>query len=374
MKAWSGILGAFLLFSGGFVFPRTVNGQAAYVRWGNTSTTPVFTNDCSGMIGPINGLRAYRFGLYLGPIGSSAGALTFSGLLATNTVNGLFGTPNPSRLPPLAVSGVPLSFQVRGWPLAAGATFEEALSSPSPVPVGTSAVGYFTPSPDSFNAPMLFGRGPGQVGGFELRGLCPEVSNQRLAPDGPLAFTRFTRANTYTWTNVVASNATYRFSTAGALAGPYANWTTVTAATSEVTFASPYNGTFYKVEWIDAPPPQPMGGWDYQVFDSAGNVMVAGILNFTSNIPTHVNYTVSRLQTGGIANLHPSGPATAHAISSGSSNAVEIAFSSEFRLRGQMVGRYFAGDWVATDPIIEPVPGEPIARTYTGRFLAMRRF
>jgi hypothetical protein len=270
---------------------------------------------------------------------------------------------------------------VRGWPLSAGATFEEALNSPLPVPLGVSALGYFTPSIDTATAPVLFGAGPGQVSGFELRGLCPEVAVRRMAPDGPVSFTRAGRNNVYAWTNVLASNATYRFAAASNVTGPYANWTTVTANTSHVTFTNPCSGPslFFKVEWTGAPAPQPVGTWDYQAFDAAGAVMAAGVFTFTSNVPGTVTRNFSRIQTSGPVNLHPKGAGTLEASSVGSSNVIEMVYTGEFRWSGQMVGGYYAGDWFATDfifypPENPPPPGSPIANIHTGRFVAKKRF
>ena len=107
--------------------------------------------------------------------------------------------------------------------------------------------------------------------------------------------------------------------------------------------------------------------------------MAAGVFTFTSNVPGTVTRNFSRLQISGPVNLHPQGSGTLEASSVGSSNVIEMVYSSEFRLRGQMVGDYYAGDWFGTDLILfipenPPPPGSPIATIHTGRFVAKRRF
>ena len=205
------------------LFPLSGLAQSSYVRWGNTSTTRVFTNDCRGTIAPISGAGIYRFGLYIGPLGAPAESLVPI-LLATNgVVPGLFGTINASSFPPMFPPGTPLTFQVRGWPSSAGQSYEEALLSPVG-PLGVSDVGYFTPGTDQFNAPFLFGNGPGQIGGFDLTsGLCRPLVTRRMAPDGTVQYTRFTRGGETTWTNVLASDAINRFYGSTGETGPYGN-------------------------------------------------------------------------------------------------------------------------------------------------------
>jgi hypothetical protein len=368
----------------GLVFAVTSFAQGAYVRWGNTSATSIFTNDCSGTIARISGNRTYRFGLYASSLGSPVESLRLVALATNNSaIPGLFGSPNATALIVGHPPGAALTFQVRGWSLFAGTNYEEAVLAATMNPaggiyLGVSDVGYVVPGADVLNPPSIFGTGPGQIGGFELiAGVCRPLVSHHIAPDGPVKITRFTHDGITVWTNVLTSSATYKYRAASAITGPYANYTTVTAGTSEVTFTNPYSGPrlFFNIEWADAPLPQPIGTWDYQAFDPSGAVMVAGIFTFTSNVPITVTRNFSRIQSVNAAMIHPAGSGTLDAYSVGRSNVIELFYSSDFRLRGQMVSDYFAGDWFAVDHVIgipeDPPPVSIV--TYSGRFVARRR-
>jgi hypothetical protein len=154
----------------------TAHGQGT-VLFQNTSQTQI-TNILTWL--PITGAGDYRFGLYVGPAGDPNPSM----LLATTT-NSIFpgrfigGDVVVPQLP-----GTQLAFQVRGWSSFAGATFEEAyalaLTQTPPYPlVGWSGLGSFTvPASGSV---ILFGTGPGQVGGFYLGPVIPEPSTYALS-------------------------------------------------------------------------------------------------------------------------------------------------------------------------------------------------
>jgi hypothetical protein len=154
----------------------TTHGQGT-VDFHNTGTTLITTNDFQGHNGLISGAGNYRFGLYVGPFGSGGGSLTLVGLATNISIAGLFGTSGnavSSGFP----TGTQVSFQVRGWSSFAGNSFEQAYTYAAngifPIAyIGQSALGFFTvPSSGSV---VVFGTGPGQVGGFALTPI-PEPS------------------------------------------------------------------------------------------------------------------------------------------------------------------------------------------------------
>jgi hypothetical protein len=129
----------------GLLFAFSSFAQAT-VAW-NSPTGPITTNGFQGNSGPMSGVNAYRFGLYAGPTGSPLDSLTLLGLTTNNfSIPGTF-TPVSSVLLPFA-NGEPISFQVRGWSLFAGANYASALSyalsAGSPLAyLGTSGVGAY---------------------------------------------------------------------------------------------------------------------------------------------------------------------------------------------------------------------------------------
>jgi hypothetical protein len=153
----------------------TAQGQGT-VLFQNTSQTQI-TNILTQL--PISGPGDFRFGLYIGPSGSP----NPSTLLVTATNGNIPGFFSGGNVLVPAVPGTQLAFQVRGWSSFAGATFEEAyalaLTQTPPYPlVGQSTVGSFTvPASGSV---ILFGTGPGQVGGFYLTPVIPEPSTYAL--------------------------------------------------------------------------------------------------------------------------------------------------------------------------------------------------
>jgi hypothetical protein len=151
------------------------------VDFQNTGTTQITTNSFTGATGPTLGAGNYLFGLYVGPFGSPLDSLSPVGSAANISLPGLFGTSGNFvnvAFPP----GTQVSFQVRGWSTFAGSSFEQAnaYAAGANFPIaylGVSAPGFFTvPSSGSV---VLFGTGPGQVGGFELTPI-PEPSFRAL--------------------------------------------------------------------------------------------------------------------------------------------------------------------------------------------------
>ena len=157
------------------------------VDFHNTSTTQITTNSLTGAIGPTSGAGNYLFGLYVGPFGSPLNSLSVVGLAANSSLPGLFGMSG-NFIAAGFPAGTQLSFQVRGWSSFAGNSFEQANTYTAwanfPIAyLGVSAPGSFTvPSSGSI---VLFGTGPGQVGGFQLTPI-PEPSTTLLGLLGVL--------------------------------------------------------------------------------------------------------------------------------------------------------------------------------------------
>ena len=96
-----------------------------------------------------------------------------------------------------------------------------------------------------------------------------------------LVITSFSQNGALTWTNVL-SNATYRVEWAGSPAGPWlsfdalTNLNSLSATSNAVTVTVP---TCYRVVWLDPPPPEPEGVWDYRAYDHLGVLGVTGRLS-----------------------------------------------------------------------------------------------
>ena len=138
MKLTLGILAGFLLTLSSFA--------QGTVTW--NSPTLITTNDLQGTTGPISGVDHYRFGLYIGPSGAPRDSLMLAGLTTNNpAIPGRF-TSVPNLILPLFPNGQQISFQVRGWSLFAGTTYEDArnyaLADNSPLAyLGESGVGAY---------------------------------------------------------------------------------------------------------------------------------------------------------------------------------------------------------------------------------------
>ncbi|HWN94931.1 MAG TPA: PEP-CTERM sorting domain-containing protein [Methylomirabilota bacterium] len=153
-------------------------GQGS-IHFGNTPTTLITTNDFQGHIGNILGPGNYRFGLYTGPLGAPGSLLTLTTVATNGATPGRFdgGTEPLAGFP----TGSQVSFQVRGWSIFGGPSYETAAAIPGAY-IGESTIGFFT-------VPMsgtieVFGTGPGQVGGFVLTPVVPEPSAYALAALG----------------------------------------------------------------------------------------------------------------------------------------------------------------------------------------------
>ena len=185
---------------GAFLVAGSASGQGL-VNFANTGTTLIYTQSTvTGLPGLTSGANAFKFGLYVGPLGTPAASLQLVGL-ATNAapafLAGLFNGGRPFQLPsPAYPAGTPISFQVRGWDFNVG-TWENALIGVDAygnggAMRGVSAVGFVTPTDGSTGVPDLLGTGPGQVGGFTMTIPIPEPSVLALGVLG-IAVLLFTR-------------------------------------------------------------------------------------------------------------------------------------------------------------------------------------
>ncbi|HTD67064.1 MAG TPA: hypothetical protein VK846_11100 [Candidatus Limnocylindria bacterium] len=328
------------------------------IDWANTSTTLIYTNDCNGNIGLTRGVNAYRFTLYLGPIGTGSGGLVPILVVTNSAQTGRVTPVSPTHLPPQFPPGTPLAFQIRG---------EAIVTIPGTGHTGESDVGHITPNQSPASPPRTFGTNAGQVGGFELRPLCFPYVTRRL-PDGPFTITRLIPGSEIAWTNSWFNIVATRIRTAELITGPWTNLADVSNTNSQMTFALPPSATptrFYSIESTNASPAQPLGSWHYQALDASGAVLAAGILSFTSNVPLMGSYNVTRIQN---FSPHPAGTNSFSSVTLFGSNVLEVIFNSEFRLRGQMISSQWSGDWQAT----EAVSGGG-SRLHGGRFITIRR-
>ena len=83
----------------------------------------------------------------------------------------------------------------------------------------------------------------------------------------------------------MVSNGTYRVEWAGSPTGAWhsfdllTNLNSINSTSNSVTVQVP---TFYRVLWLDPPPPQPDGTWDYQAYDTYGTLAITGRLTMAS--------------------------------------------------------------------------------------------
>jgi hypothetical protein len=169
------------------------------VQFANTSSTLIRTNNTPGATyeasagNNILGAGNYRFALYMGTVGSAEGSLTLVGVATNGALAGRFSGGNPFQLPDAYQAGNTYAFQVRGWAVASGQTFEAAEGALGNV--GRSAIGQVTPGQVGGPNPVfpaLFGTGPGQVGGFVITPI-PEPSSIALGLLGLGAIALFRR-------------------------------------------------------------------------------------------------------------------------------------------------------------------------------------
>jgi hypothetical protein len=168
------------------------------VALANTSTTLITqTNQQTGATGNISGAGNFRFGLYVGDVGTAEGSLQLVGLGTNTALAGRFSGGNPFAISAPLGDGRQLTFQVRGWSLAAGSTYEQAAAAAvnnADVNIffGVSSLGTVTPTASPNPAAALFGTGAGQIGGFQLTNV-PEPSSIALGLLGLGAIALFRR-------------------------------------------------------------------------------------------------------------------------------------------------------------------------------------
>jgi hypothetical protein len=196
-----------------------------------------------------------------------------------------------------------------------------------------------------------------------------------------LAITGFQRDGALSWTNSV-SNAVYRIHSAPLLSGPWGALTNlgfIQASNPQVTVKLPPTGTqqmeFFYVAWVDPPPAQPIGVWEYRGFDPDGGLAVTGLISITATNP--MTGTCSFQAAG--ADPHPRHPVGSAIVTNAmvpGSNQVQIPLptgflADNFRLTGQMALDEFWGSWSYTDIVID-LSGRSRVVTISGRFSARR--
>ncbi len=171
-----------------------------------------------------------------------------------------------------------------------------------------------------------------------------------------LVITSFSQNGALTWTNVV-SNATYRVEWAGSPAGPWlsfdalTNLTSLSATNKSVAVTVP---TCYRVVWLDPPPPEPEGVWDYRAWDYDGVLLVTGrfSLVFRTNLfentkgTRDLQLTGNRSTNGYYALQKGTGDISGRLTGFDFSLNLDPWTSDEnIILRGRMFGAYVSGDW-----------------------------
>lgn len=171
------------------------------VNFLNNAATPIRTN-LSGTIGNMAGANQWRIGLYTAPQGTVNESLFTLVAVATNSalVGGRIGAGG--GLVDLAGNtGTPIAYQVKGWSLAAGASYEAAIATGNPAYYGgKSAIGGVTPAVGGAPVPSLFSSTAGTpefVGqlsaGVDMFPLVPEPSSIALGLLGLGAIALFRR-------------------------------------------------------------------------------------------------------------------------------------------------------------------------------------
>ena len=171
----------------------TVSSHAqGTVVFANNGSTKVTVNGAPMPHGNAGG--GFKFGLYMGAVGSTDAALVLVGTAVNSpVVDGVFNGGSAYALPAGYASGTQYAFQVRSWSGADGASYEAALASgDSALVAGVSADGLVTPGGGPNPAAALFGTSPGQVGGFNLAPV-PEPTTLALGGLGAAALLLFRR-------------------------------------------------------------------------------------------------------------------------------------------------------------------------------------
>jgi len=172
-----------------------------------------------------------------------------------------------------------------------------------------------------------------------------------------LVISSFNQNGELTWTNSFSSNATYRVEWAGSADGPWNKFDALTnlsllpATNSTVTVKVP---TFYRVVWLDPPPPEPQGTWDYGAYDFQGVLGVTGRLSFAFETNQFANITGTRnLQLTGNSStngyfLMQVGTGAVRGELAGYDFFLNLdpRTSDDYLiLRGRMIGTFLSGIW-----------------------------
>jgi len=184
-----------LVLLAGCVTVSTACGQGR-VSFRNTASSNyyIWTNNVRGTApGLMSGTNAYRIGLYASTaVGAFESSLTLIGLTTNSAaLPGRFLGPSPFALPAQFVAGQAMTFQLRGWSLWAGTSWEEMEMNPDfhYVQAGWSALGTVIPTASPSPAAELFGTNPGQLSsGFWMTPPIPEPSVRSLAILGAVAW------------------------------------------------------------------------------------------------------------------------------------------------------------------------------------------
>jgi len=179
-----------LLLAALLALPSMVMAQG-YVRFVNTSTTLITTNDNAGHVGSMDGLNGWSIGLFVAPVGTVDTSTFVQVGQTTNRVGafrGQFTGGDPYQIPNNAAIGTEILFQVRAWSF--GTTYAASAWK------GSSGVGRVTPSSSSGPFPALFGTdtAAGQLNsGFVISPPVPEPSSIALGLLGLGAVALFRR-------------------------------------------------------------------------------------------------------------------------------------------------------------------------------------
>jgi len=158
------------------------------VAFANQTTTAI-TNAAGAKL--VAAAGTYEFGLYVGASGSQASALTLvaTGLnpnwISGSIADGFFNAGNPLTLANNP-AGTAIAFQVRGWEVSQGSSYEAALAlnTGGGHLYGVSALGSVTPTAPPNGAAPLFGNtGGGLVPAFAMA-VVPEPSTFALGALG----------------------------------------------------------------------------------------------------------------------------------------------------------------------------------------------
>jgi hypothetical protein len=172
----------------GFAGSALAQGTIAFANTGNNAFR-IWTNNGAGTaLGlPVQG--RYRIGLY----GSTDGGSLQLIAITTNGPGGFFSSGSPYALPDGYAEGATLTYQLRGWILAAGFSYEEAVLFSPIGPFGFSEIATTTLGGGTVIQGALFATTGTQLRtGFEIRPI-PEPSGIALGLLGLGAMTLLRR-------------------------------------------------------------------------------------------------------------------------------------------------------------------------------------